>query len=759
MASSGFSRGNKYILPDIESPADKKVEQSAVVEIEEDGEKKEIVYDSDKGFSEHANHYVYDVSSVPIQISRSNTVSFSPMDLSILNTLVHVIDELQRRITNKVNYYSESVARLPLVSDNLYVQKVLNSLSPNTDTHKLAEESRIKKDEAKKLEDVEKELAGIMALNIKEKVEEIKMAISELENLKRRVKNAEDILNEANFTRINVVVEDFFDKYELSKKIGLDDFKNKKLKSVGTEAWHKLIHAASDMADIEDNASNLFPQKEDVCPLCQQKLDSEAKVFLIKLLKFVREQLQAKLDTTRKSILFELGQISSVSTNFVDEKSYFYRFLLKDNKKFLSSMVVYSAALTKIKNEVSTSLGETRKIKATFTKAKKPELKYIDNKIVKLGEELKKTNASEVETRRLSLLEEGERLRGRQIVAKNISSICGYVKILQWLESASKNIKFSTNHVSIEYGKIFEEAIGGGYIKGFEKILEEIGMPAKVSVSTKNDKGVVLKQIVISTKTGTLGSLTPPSHILSDGEKDVIALADFLTEVNADDNTPSLILDDPVTSLDCDWKEDIARVLVKESKLRQVIIFTHDLEFFYFLKQQATKQGVESVRHSIRRGPDDIPGYIHLNSIPDAAGDAKEQLAKAEEMYKAATTEKRSESEIDSFIKSGVGYLRTACESLIVDNIVGKVVGRYEPEVRVRNLLLMVTDKEIIDKVVEKHGYYSRFIIGHLPVDKYGGIRASCTLLHKEIGEMYRLFKEINKKSDELMKIKKEKGY
>jgi wobble nucleotide-excising tRNase len=49
--------------------------------------------------------------------------------------------------------------------------------------------------------------------------------------------------------------------------------------------------------------------------------------------------------------------------------------------------------------------------------------------------------------------------------------------------------------------------------------------------------------------------IATPDKILSEGEKLAVALADFLTEVALDTTSRAIILDDPVTSLDLEWRE------------------------------------------------------------------------------------------------------------------------------------------------------------------------------------------------------------
>ncbi|MFO1004185.1 MAG: AAA family ATPase [Planctomycetaceae bacterium] len=75
--------------------------------------------------------------------------------------------------------------------------------------------------------------------------------------------------------------------------------------------------------------------------------------------------------------------------------------------------------------------------------------------------------------------------------------------------------------------------------------------------------------------------------VVSEGEHRCIALAGFLSELCTESSSSAIVFDDPVTSLDHQWRGCFARRLVEESKNRQVIVFTHDIVFLHDLLSDA----------------------------------------------------------------------------------------------------------------------------------------------------------------------------
>ena len=78
--------------------------------------------------------------------------------------------------------------------------------------------------------------------------------------------------------------------------------------------------------------------------------------------------------------------------------------------------------------------------------------------------------------------------------------------------------------------------------------------------------------------------------IVSEGEQRCISIAAFFAELSTADDPSAIVFDDPVSSLDFAWRNNVARRLVQDSKKRQVIVFTHDVVFRLALKHMPKEQ-------------------------------------------------------------------------------------------------------------------------------------------------------------------------
>ncbi|MDP9311771.1 MAG: AAA family ATPase, partial [Chloroflexota bacterium] len=288
-----------------------------------------------------------------------------------------------------------------------------------------------------------------------------------------------------------------------------------------------------------------------------------------------------------------------------------------------------------------------------------------------------------------------------------------------------------TRHITHKYNELFTTLVTERYVESFEQTLRDMRRPLRVKIRTSSRKGETLKQIVVEADPSVVSKIAEPQKILSEGEKRAVALADFLTEVAMDTTSSGIILDDPVTSLDVDWKETIADRLVQEAQRRQVIVFTHDLHFLSQLKHASSEAGVSLRTHWIERGlEDERPGYVHLDNSPATEQDYR-RVGRAKDFYEHAKLAAPQDRE--TLLKAGFGALRTTYETFVMYDLFGGVVTRFSERIRIDNLNKVVFDQELLSEVTAKVGLLSRYIEGHSHSDQFAAQKPTPQALLDEI--------------------------
>ena len=170
------------------------------------------------------------------------------------------------------------------------------------------------------------------------------------------------------------------------------------------------------------------------------------------------------------------------------------------------------------------------------------------------------------------------------------------------------------------------------------------------------------------------------SKVLSEGEHRCVALAAFMAELATTENTSGIVFDDPVSSLDHIHRKVVAKRLVDAANQRQVIVFTHDLEFLILLR--------EASRH--RQGND--PTFMSVIKVGQKAGicgespfkalSVKERVDWMKKTLKNGTEEllKGNTKEWDDYCKNIYSSLRQTWEAA-VEEVVSPVIKRLHHKV------------------------------------------------------------------------------
>jgi ABC-type dipeptide/oligopeptide/nickel transport system ATPase subunit len=436
------------------------------------------------------------------------------------------------------------------------------------------------------------------------------------------------------------------------------------------------------------------------------------------------------LDRTRNYLSTARTKINALAADFFGEQTASYRNLAEQNPALHQQIATYvssgaqrrQAFLAMIDNSTFLQLPVFAVNPLSAIQAHR---EAITKKLQTLRDQ---DQAKELAALEQQLLE----LNHRVVLQKHFAEIKTYIANRIWAQKAAV-AGGSTRQITMKHNDLFEKLVAKGYVKEFRQNIDLLGRTINVTVENISRKGESFRQVVLQKRdTGLPITIATPDKVLSEGEKRAVALADFLTEIKLSGPNSSIILDDPVTSLDIEWREKIASLLAKEARDRQVIVFTHDLPFLYFLKKHAEIEKVPVVNHWIRRGDeDDLPGYVFLDNSPALEKDYK-SAQKAQDFYAKAKNLPATKQE--DVLKQGFGALRTCYEVFVMHDLFGGVVMRFEERLSLDRLKGLVWDGPILDEVMDRYGTLSRYIEGHSHSDElFGAIKPTPDQLLNEI--------------------------
>lgn len=670
---------------------------------------------TNKENAEFKQFAVFDGNSVLKHLENKNEFEFRPAGLSFFaeytNAIIRVEQKLNTYIQAKQTGYTTNDLSA-LFDGNSEIKTIVQSLNAETKIDELKKYSPFSEEDKTQKEIIQKKYDELF-LAFKGKEKEIK-SFESIKGLLIQNKQAIEKLNQFFTTegieKVKTAISDCVSKETIAKAEGIENFKTDKIENVGTTEWKNFIISAEEFAKIQKSENIVYPENGDNCLLCQQSLSEEAQKLISNYWTFIKsvaeqnaKQAKEKLDKTKgnyENLNFDLFPQDNILTVWLKEK---YPNELKALTQNLSELKILGQSI--IGDIQNKTINDRIEIQISVEQHTTIET-AIDNSIKFLKED-KQSKELEKLLNSKTLIEHKEKFNIH--FSKFETFVNNQVLIKKANEGNFRKLKKDiTDTEKILSNKYFNQK----YIDTFNEECQKLNGHFGIEISTTGSAGKSSRQLKLKGKR--------PNDVLSEGEQKVIAIADFLAEMHLSEVNKGIIFDDPVTSLDNDRKKQIAERLAFQATLKQVIIFTHDLVFFYHIKNFSKKflNGINDsfFHHSLEK---DSPfcGKVVANTSPANEGQYNKPT-KAEEWLQKSKNSSGNEK-IDN-AKAGLSALRSSYEALAIFTVLGGTVQRFDPQIRMGRLKDIKYEKSLILEVVENHGEISDLIEGHLPSDEFG---------------------------------------
>lgn len=721
---AGFTRGDREVIPNAFKPNEPNQIQEASIQLKIGDDVKTINYRIGEACSDLNSFYVFDSTSVVTHLTKSNKITFSPAGLSFLTRLSQVHDECSRRLTERTIALLKPHSFNELFFGVSEIKTQVANLNDKTDLKILRQWAALSPDEERRVQDLDAEIARLKADEVSEKIKELKQAVTDLETITRQLKIIEQKLSNEVAGKFTSQVESVNEQKEAAERTSVGQFRSDHFSQIGSQTWLKFIESAKELAKLEGQTDDCLNENHK-CLLCRQNLPEDAVVLINSLWKFLEDESQTRLEEGQKKLLVLQKEVSSVNLDCFNNQNVSRRYLEKHHPVLFTKVQNFLTLAERRKRGLLDFVDNAENIEP-LPDSMTSEIERVINDLKTHLAELEQMNPQQ---KIFELSEELKVLQHRLILRDNWVGIESYVKNAQLAIKMQKAIG-TTKHITLKHNELFKELVTEKYVGLFEYFLKMLNCPLRVKIKTKPQKGETLKQIVLETP-DTGDASHKLEKILSEGEKRAVALADFLTEIALDETSRGIVLDDPVTSLDWEWKETVANCLAIEAKKRQVIVFTHDLHFLSLLKKYAENHQAGLISHWIKKEGTDKPGFVYLDNSPITEREMRDTKQATAFWQQAKNADNPVETEY--FLQQGFGCLRTSYEALVIYEIFGKVVVRFEERISIDRLKDVVTESEILNEVRQKYDLVSRYVTGHLHSDAFHAQPADCDLLKREI--------------------------
>lgn len=712
MKKAFHARVVEDILPNVYASA-KVGSASAIFEIEENGKVREEQWTdgspSPSGLSRFA---VFDSKCARIYITGSNELSFLPYGFDIIKGLGDITDEVKKRLQELAKQHAPKPDALSHLVDITATGKFIGAISARTSeddvkkraewTDKNAETLKAKEQELSQLKANSPQVLRASLLAQKKRLETIKSSVS-------------TILNGISADRVveikGKIVE--LQKCEQAVEVAAKAaFGGLEMNGVGGDVWRELLLAAAKYSTQVAYLGQPFPvnQKEAKCVLCLQPLDESATLRLEGFWKFVQDDVSSKRDAAARNVEAERETLAKLPHGMPKEIEVLEDAVKTSGSKVFEELKVFFPAAT----SRLTAIEEAVKSREWGELPPEPTLPVPvwDAEITAIGERLKELADDAKVPEQIRLLEaEIDELKACLKLHQNLASVLDHLRSLKLSEAEKAAAdKITTNKIALKAGELQQRLVTDAFKTQVLNNLKDIGLDrARLGVERQpGGKGKVLHKVTI--EGATLGN---PEAVFSEGERTAISLGCFLAELSANDDNCGIILDDPVTSLDHRIRGGVVRLLVKEAKSRQVIIFTHDLVFLRDLWEEADHQQVEIAPLNVQ-ALGKLTGIV-TRHLPWSGAKVGQRINHLQQLLGKAKAAEDA-GNVDSYrsaVNEFYSLLRSTWERAVEELLFNRAVERLEGNVKTMALDGVFVDFESVEGVLNGFANVSARIGAH----------------------------------------------
>lgn len=235
------------------------------------------------------------------------------------------------------------------------------------------------------------------------------------------------------------------------------------------------------------------------------------------------------------------------------------------------------------------------------------------------------------------------------------------------------------------------------------------------------------------------------SQIMSEGEQKAIAMAEFATDLAMRKDFNTILFDDPVTSLDYKRSQIIANLIYKLSLGRQIIVFTHNIMFYYYL-YNACKQDKNKENKFFKVDEfDKFNKGIVSESFSGRLETLKEVMGKLKNQAQFINSKSCFGDELEEALKKVYSDIRTWCELIVEEGFFNSVIRRHEANIMFTKLKdINGSFVEELDSVSELFERSCRWMAGHSQSTESQYVRANKEAFNddmKYIDQLYAQYK------------------
>ena len=682
---------------------DNQQEQSVTIKYKENNTESSFDWhEGDNPISALNNIYVFDSKCANIYLNNDTPTEYKPIGLDVLEQLTQVCNSIRSKLDGEQRLLSAVKPELDAKYNATDIARWYNNIEQVSLTD-INQRLSITEEQQKRYEEL---TSTLNTSNPAESIKLLQQKASRYQSSIHKVKQIEDLFNAENVTTLHNLKQNYFTK-KGAYLLALESFKGDDKFHIGSDVWKQMWNYAKQYAVQESSSIIIFPEKEEsYCVLCHQPLNDTAKQRLKRFESYIQDTSSKEYESAKQSIEQKHSTYSQIATPVITGTS--FDEITSDFPELKQLLQTFEQNIQNNKNNVCVFLQPENEnplkdiFNTTISNVLITKKQLIDNRLNNLNESISNRN---------KLVEEYLALEALITLCNKKNDVLKYVEEYKKKQKYNTAIsKTDTTSISKKIGEIIESDSIALQQEEFIKHLQNLDrdIASKISISkARTSKGTTYKKCGFN----NINDKVP--DVLSEGEQKIVAFANFLSECTIDNATNTIVLDDPVTSLDQEYRESIAKMIIELSRNRQIIIFTHDLYFVSYLFYKHKELISTDCNIVSLETRDEISGFV-TDDIPYLAKNVQQRIDTIRHDLDVIRGLSPTDSQQRNYILNDAKEkIRQLVERTVEDILIGSTVNRFKKDIAFKhdNLAhLIITNQDDITFLRNLYGKYSEVI-------------------------------------------------
>ena len=628
---------------------------------------------------------VFDTDCASVYVEQESPVAYRPFGLDLLAGLASACDRVKSLLQAQMVALNSQRLSSNGYSIDGTVHRLLHSLTPRTTRADLDAVAVLSPAERERMQALQLQIAEIDLDGPRKRAAELRNKASRIRSIRAEVVEIQERLSTPFANSLKEASDAYATADESARLASALRFQNQPLPHVGSSAWRSLWEAARVYSTSEVYKDSRFPATAAgaVCLLCQQPLGTEAAERLENFERFVQDRSQQSAAAALKALTALRTRLQSAPTSL--RSAVLLDDLGPPGTAQREAVVSFLATSTARKQSLEAAADSG--IWQSVTEGGPSPLPQLDALLLDVEKSATEADSSVNPNQKTGLQQELLQLQERDRLEREIDAVLAEIERLSVIETLDKCVADTdTTAITRKSTQLTKAYVSDALCKTFEEELQALGLRhlSVVMDPTGGSKGTLYHKVEIRRPDGS--AVSGVSRVLSEGEQRCIALAAFLAELTTQDGASTIILDDPVSSLDHERREAIARRLIVESTTRPVVVFTHDLVFLLSLDRLAKKASVTLSGRHLRRSTQavgtvvgELPWYgLPVSKRLGVLRDRQQRVAK---LHKDGLTDEYTDAAWVLY-----GLLRESWERAVEEVLFNEAILRYGREIQTKRL-------------------------------------------------------------------------